>query len=65
MYTYVIRQLRGENGIVEKTLEQLKRDLEMEENDGLSPASMQRRQVSGSTLRQVGNHPNRTQQSSG
>ena len=51
VFTYVIRQLKGENGIVEKSQAQMKQDLEMEENDGLSPTSVQRRQIVASTLR--------------
>ena len=43
VFTYVIRQLKGENAIVEKTLAELKSDLEIEENEGLSPTSVHRR----------------------
>ena len=49
------RLSQGENGIAEKSLEELKQELEMEENDGLSPTSAHKK---ASTLRQVGN-PNR------
>ena len=56
VFTYVIRQLRGENGVVEKTLSELKSDLEMEENEGLSPTSAQKKHmIISSTLRQVNN----------
>ena len=40
---------------MEKTLAELKADLEMEENEGLSPTSAHKKQMISATLRQVNN----------